>query len=419
MQPVVSALNKSSGLPAKGGPAVTPAPRNTASPFGSRSPFANRAAGPLNSLDEALQFGESRSASDIHFMLNAPLGLRVDGDIVKMKDLPVGEPLINEVLDLLTPEQRRLFLEEGHAADFAINRIDRDMRCHLYKAGGRPALAVRFMRSKIPSMEDVMLPPAFQAIIKEGRPTGLILVTGYTGSGKSTTLAAAIDYLNQHNALNIVTLEQPVEYRYTPAKSLIHQREVGRDVPSFQAGMVDAMREDPDVILIGELRDAETVKAAVSAAETGHLVFGTLHTRNASGTISRIFDVVPADERDQIRTMVASSLLSVLCQRLVPRMNGGRVAAFELLLNCPAVAGAIRENKPGQVGNEIAVKKDMGMIDFDTCLVDYVRKKLITPETAIESSDRPDEIRRRLGMAIRRPGAGAPGAAPAAGGRAP
>jgi twitching motility protein PilT len=257
------------------------------------------------------------------------------------------------------------------------------------------------MRSHIPAMDDVMLPAAFQRIIKEGRPTGLILVTGYTGSGKSTTLAAAIDWLNHNSDLHIVTLEHPVEYRYKSVRSVIRQREVGRDVVSFGAGMVDAMREDPDVILIGELRDAETVKAAVSAAETGHLVFGTLHTRTAASTISRILDVIPADERDQVRTMVASSLLMVIGQRLIARVGGGRVAAFELLLNCPAVAGAIRENKPGQIANEIAVKKDMGMMDFDTCLIDYVRKKLVTADTAIATSDKPDEIRKRLGLNLR------------------
>ena len=350
----------------------------------------------MDTLEQVVEYGLGRHASDVHLCLDEAVALRIDGDIVKCPEVKTPKAFFDNLLARLQPAQRTAFLEQAHAADFAINCAGQDMRCHLFLAGAKPVLAIRFMRGRIPSMDDVMLPAAFQKIIKEGRPTGLILVTGYTGSGKSTTLAAAIDWLNQNSDLHIVTLEHPVEYRYKSVRSVIRQREVGRD-----AGMVDAMREDPDVILIGELRDAETVKAAVSAAETGHLVFGTLHTRTAASTISRILDVIPADERDQVRTMVASSLLMVIGQRLIARVGGGRVAAFELLLNCPAVAGAIRENKPGQIANEIAVKKDMGMIDFDTCLVDYVRKKLITPETAISTSDKPDEIRKRLGLSLR------------------
>lgn len=355
----------------------------------------------FDTLEQVVEYGTGRKASDVHAALDETLSLRLDGDIVRCPGVVTGEAFFKDVYTRLNPAQMKAFNDEAHAADFAVNCAGWDMRCHLFKANAKPVLAIRFMRGRIPSMEDVMLPKAFQEIIRQGRPTGLILVTGYTGSGKSTTLAACLDWINHNAALNIVTLEHPVEYRYKPAQSLIRQREVGRDVESFGQGMVDAMREDPDVILIGELRDAETVKAAVSAAETGHLVFGTLHTRTAGSTISRILDVVPSDERDQIRTMVASSLLAVIGQRLISRIGGGRVAAFELLLNCPAVAGAIRENKPGQIANEIAVKKDMGMIDFDTCLVDYVRKKLITPETAMESSDRPEEIRKRLGLSTR------------------
>ncbi|WP_068770408.1 PilT/PilU family type 4a pilus ATPase [Termitidicoccus mucosus] len=355
----------------------------------------------MDTLEQVVEYGLGRHASDVHVCLDEAVALRVDGDIVKFPEARTPKAFFDNLLSRLQPAQRTAFVEQAHAADFAMNCAGQDMRCHLFHAGGKPVLAIRFMRSRIPTMDDVMLPAAFQKVIKEGRPTGLILVTGYTGSGKSTTLAAAIDWLNQNSDLHIVTLEHPVEYRYKSVRSVIRQREVGRDVVSFGAGMVDAMREDPDVILIGELRDAETVKAAVSAAETGHLVFGTLHTRTAASTISRILDVIPADERDQVRTMVASSLLMVIGQRLIARVGGGRVAAFELLLNCPAVAGAIRENKPGQIANEIAVKKDMGMIDFDTCLVDYVRKKLVTPETAISTSDKPDEIRKRLGLSLR------------------
>lgn len=365
----------------------------------------------MDTLEQVVVYATGRKASDVHIGMGESIALRLDGEVTPCPGLVAGDAFFEDISKYLTRSQHKNFQEESLAADFAVNCAGWDMRCHLYKANAKPVLAIRFMRGKIPSMEDVMLPKAFQDIIRQGRPTGLILVTGYTGSGKSTTLAACLDWINQNNSLHIITLEHPVEYRYTPAKSIIRQREVGRDVQSFKHGMVDAMREDPDVILIGELRDAETVKAAVSAAETGHLVFGTLHTRTAGSTISRILDVVPADERDQVRTMVASSLLAVIGQRLISRIGGGRVAAFELLLNCPAVAGAIRENKPGQIANEIAVKKDMGMVDFDTCLVEYVRKKLVTPETAIETSDRPDEIRKRLGITLAKPNSLAVGAA--------
>lgn len=348
-------------------------------------------------LDQILEFAQTKKASDVHISVGDPLSVRADGEIVKFPTI-IGPEVFAELDPLLTVEQKRQFEEQAHAVDFAMRRVNRDMRCHLYKTNGKSALALRFMQEKIPTMEEIMLPAAYQQIIREGRPTGLILVTGYTGSGKSTTLAASIDWLNHNSALNIVTLEHPIEYRYHSDKALIRQREIGRDVPTFLDGMVDAMREDPDVILIGELRDAQTVKAAVSAAETGHLVFGTLHTRTAASTISRIFDLVPADERDQIRTMVASSLLAVIGQRLISRVGGGRVAAFELLVNCPAVSGAIRENKPGQISNEIAVKKDLGMIDFDTSLTNLVRQQLITSETAISSSDHPEEIKKRVGL---------------------
>lgn len=355
----------------------------------------------MDTLEQVVVYATGRKASDVHAGLDEAIALRLDGEVTPCPGLIAGSVFFEDIYKRLTPSQLKNFQEEALAADFAVNCAGWDMRCHLFKANAKPVLAIRFMRGKIPTMEDVMLPKAFQEIIRQGRPTGLILVTGYTGSGKSTTLAACLDWINHNSALNIITLEHPVEYRYKPAMSIIRQREVGRDVQSFGHGMVDAMREDPDVILIGELRDAETVKAAVSAAETGHLVFGTLHTRTAGSTISRILDVVPSDERDQVRTMVASSLLAVIGQRLISRIGGGRVAAFELLLNCPAVAGAIRENKPGQIANEISVKKDMGMVDFDSCLIDYVRKKLITPETAIATSDRPDEIRKRLGISMR------------------
>ncbi len=347
---------------------------------------------------ELINIGLQKDASDVHLCEGDPLVLRVDGVVSKFPEYPVTKENLDEVVDSwITVAQRKGFVESMHAVDFATNIDGQDMRCHMFLSGGKRCIAIRFMRAKIPTMDDLMLPKAFQQIIKDGRPTGLILVTGYTGSGKSTTLAASLNWLNQNEPLNIVTLEHPIEYRYKQEKSIIRQREVGRDVHDFNAGMVDAMREDPDVILIGELRDAETVKAAVSAAETGHLVFGTLHTRTAASTISRIFDVVPADERDQIRTMVASSLLAVIGQRLVPKISGGRVAVFELMVNCPAVAGAIRENRPGQLANEIAVKKELGMIDFDTCLLNYVRDKVITPEDAIATSDRPDELKKRLG----------------------
>jgi twitching motility protein PilT len=385
------------------------------------SPSANAASDNIATfqrLDELVAFATRRNASDVHVCLGEPVVLRIDGDVRIFPGI-TDEVFFSSIFALLTVEQRTSFSDKSLAADFATHCGGLDMRCHLFKANTKPILAIRFMRGKIPTMDEIMLPAAFQSIIKQGRPTGMILVTGYTGSGKSTTLAAVIEWINRNNALHIVTLEHPVEYRYSNAKSVIRQREVGRDVVSFSHGMVDAMREDPDVILIGELRDAETVKAAVSAAETGHLVFGTLHTRTAGSTISRILDVVPSDERDQIRTMVASSLLAVLGQRLVPRIGGGRVGVFELLLNCPSVAGAIRENKPGQIANEIAVKKEMGMVDFDTSLINLSRSNLITQECAIETSDRPDEIRKRLGLSLRPAGVAPPmGAASASFGKA-
>jgi len=289
----------------------------------------------------------------------------------------------NLVMSMMSEEQRGL-INQGKDVDMCFT-MDNGwrQRVNVFRQQKHLTCVMRIINDKIPTFEELNLPEVLRELVRE--PRGLILVTGPTGSGKSTTLAAMVDYINSNYARHILTAEDPVEYVYTPKKSLIHQRDVGVDVASFESALRSAMREDPDVILIGEMRDYETISAAVTAAETGHLVLSTLHTTGAASTIDRIIDVFPPHNQQQIRTQLASVLKGVVTQTLVPTANGqGRVAAFEIMIGTDAVLNLIRENKGHQLNSTIQTGSKAGMILLDTYLATLVRNGTIKMNDALE-----------------------------------
>ena len=354
-------------------------------------------------------YGLQRGASDWHFAAGEPLSLRISGAMCRCDgrdgaaDFPISASEIEALMRNHVPENLRGAFCEGQGSHldtsdvmlgerfrFHFEWITTPTGLHL------PSVVLRHIPSELPEMEDLGLPAGYQKLIHALPPHGLILVTGASGSGKTTTLAASINYLNHHMAGKISTLEAPVEFVHRSAKSLVVHRSVGIDVPSFQKGIEAAMRSDPDVILVGEMRDHDTISAALSAAETGHVVFASLHTNTAAGALSRILDAVPEGTRDQCRSMLAASLRAVLAQRLVPKIEGGRVGAFEFMANTPAVASQIRENKLGQLRGIIKTGKDHHMVSLDQSLKRLVVEKKITRETALDFADNRAELEQDL-----------------------
>jgi twitching motility protein PilT len=264
-------------------------------------------------------------------------------------------------------------------------------RVNIYRQQGALTAAIRVINTDTPTFEQLQLPEVLRDLTKE--PRGLVLITGPTGSGKSTTLAAMIDYINKNRACHILTVEDPVEYVYKQNKSFIHQRDIGTDIDTFASALRSAMREDPDVILVGEMRDYETISAAITAAETGHLVLSTLHTTGAAATIDRIIDVFPPHNQQQIRTQLASTIKGVITQTLLPKASGtGRVAAFEIMLGSDAILNLIRESKGHQINSTIQMSGKQGMVLLDNCLADLVRKGAVKIEHAREKANDKEEF---------------------------
>jgi twitching motility protein PilT len=284
------------------------------------------------------------------------------------------------IYDIMLDSQRKEF-EERLAADFAfeIASVAR-FRVNAYNQARGPAAAFRTIPTEVLSLEDINAPPIFRTLSEKHR--GLVLVTGPTGSGKSTTLAAMVDYVNHSKKGHILTIEDPIEFVHQSHNCLINQREVGRHTQSFNNALRSALREDPDVVLVGEMRDQETISLALTAAETGHLVFGTLHTSSAAKTIDRIIDVFPAGEKEMVRAMLSESLEGVIAQRLLKKPEGGRVAAYEIMVGTPAIRNLIREAKVPQIYGMIQTGRDAGMVTMDQSLDDLVSRNLVTRETA-------------------------------------
>jgi twitching motility protein PilT len=334
-------------------------------------------------IDELLHLVVQTKASDLHIAVGLPPVLRVDGEL-KQAPYEAYTPNISQrmVYDILTDEQIQKF-ESTYELDFsyALGRTSR-FRVNVFRDKGTVASAFRVIPTKIPTLQDLGLPPVIEKLTHLKR--GLILVTGPTGSGKSTTLAAMINAINATRSEHIITIEDPIEYLHNHKMSVINQRELGQDTKTFPNALRAALREDPDVILVGEMRDLETMQMAVSSAETGHLVFATLHTNSAASTVDRIVDSFPPGQQEQIRLQLSNNIQAVLCQQLLPRASGtGRVCSQEIMIASPAIRNLIREAKAHQITSMIQTSGQMGMQTMDMCLRDQYMKGLITREMAL------------------------------------
>ena len=345
---------------------------------------------------EIIHTAVDQGASDVHLTVGLPPIYRVDGDLVNASDAILKDEDVQAVAAELATEKQLDELKETGEVDFAVS-YDGEirMRCNAFHQQGHTALALRILPLKIPTMESLELGPIF--VEQAEKPRGLVLLTGPTGSGKSSTLAAMLDHINHHRRRHIITLENPIEFVYTPDKCIINQREVGDDTGSFAAGLRAALRQDPDVILVGEMRDLETISTAITAAETGHLVFGTLHTKGAANTIDRIIDVFPPEQQEQVRIQLADVLECAVAKTLLPRVGGGRVAAYEILVATPAVRSLIRQNKSFQITSAMQTGKRQGMQLLDDALADLVRAGQITVDTALAVANDPATLRNQLG----------------------
>lgn len=332
-------------------------------------------------IAELLTFTVKNKSSDLHLSAGLPPMIRVDGDLRKLNVPPLEhKEVIKIVYDIMNDKQRKEY-EEHLEIDFSFEMANiARFRVNAFNQSRGAAAVFRTIPSKILTIDDLNLPPIFTEMAS--LPKGLVLVTGPTGSGKSTTLAAMVDYVNATRYDHILTIEDPIEFIHTANKSLVNQREVHRDTYSFSAALRSALREDPDVILVGELRDLETIRLALTAAETGHLVFGTLHTSSASKTINRIIDVFPGDEKAMVRTMLSESLQAVVAQTLLKKIGGGRVAALEIMICNAAIRNLIREDKVAQMYSAIQTGQAQGMITLDQHLVQLVEQNLISRQAA-------------------------------------
>lgn len=344
-------------------------------------------------LEEARDLG----CSDVHFTAGLPPIVRLHSAIRKLSGYPdCTEPLIVNIINQITSIKHKNQISKGLDTDFSYtSATGYRHRVNVYRQRGYHAVAIRLLRDDIPTLSDLNLP----AILGEFamRPRGLILVTGPTGSGKSTTLAAMIDFINRQKNCHIITVEDPIEYVHTHKQAMVNQREIGADVDSFAGSLRAALREDPDVILVGEMRDFETINAAVTAAETGHLVLSTLHTTGAAETINRIIDVYPPHSQGQIRSQLASNIVGIISQTLVPTLDGkGRCAAMEILVRTDAVGSQIREGKIYQIPSTIATGKKEGMFTLDQDLARLVRMGKISEDVGRERCQDPTEFRRYL-----------------------
>lgn len=340
-------------------------------------------------ITELLAFAAKQGASDVHLSGGLPPMIRVDGDVRKIKLPALSHKEVHGlVYDIMSDSQRKSY-EEHLESDFSfeVPGVSR-FRVNVFVQNRGAAAVFRTIPTVVPTMEQLGMGQVFKDIAN--KPRGLCLVTGPTGSGKSTTLSAMIDYINDNKAEHILTIEDPIEFVYESKKCLINQREVHRDTHSFNNALRSALREDPDVILVGEMRDLETIRLALTAAETGHLVFGTLHTTSAPKTIDRLIDVFPAEEKSVVRSMLSESLQAVISQALIKKEGGGRVAAHEIMLATPAIRNLIREDKVAQMVSAIQTGGGIGMQTLDSCLKQLVAKRVISKENAKQKATNPD-----------------------------
>jgi len=336
-------------------------------------------------ITELLAFSVQHKASDLHLSSGVSPMIRVDGDVRRINIPALADKDVNSlVYDIMNDNQRKDY-EQNLEVDFSfeVPNLAR-FRVNAFNSNRGPAAVFRTIPSEVLTLDDLGAPDIFKTI--SDTPRGLVLVTGPTGSGKSTTLAAMVDYINQNKHHHILTIEDPIEFVHDNKLSLINQREVHRDTHSFSNALRSALREDPDVILVGELRDLETIRLAMTAAETGHLVFGTLHTTSAPKTIDRIIDVFPGEEKSMVRSMLSESLRAVISQTLLKKIGGGRVAAHEIMIAVPAIRNLIREDKIAQMYSSIQTGASVGMQTMDQCLTNLVNRGVITNTAAKEKA---------------------------------
>jgi len=346
-------------------------------------------------IDKLLHAVVKQGASDLHLSVGQPPVLRIHGHMQRLKTKSLEPEDTLALMKSITPERCVKEFQERGGTDFGFAFGDMArFRVSVFRQKGHVGMVLRQIPVNMMSMEDLGLPQVLRRLIL--RPRGLLLVTGPTGSGKTTSLAAMVDYININVDHHIITIEDPIEFYHTHKKSTVNQREVGVDVMSFSDAIRGALRQDPDVILVGEMRDLETIETAITAAETGHVVFGTLHTSSAGSTINRIIDVFPTNQQDQIRTQLASSIIGVLSQQLLPRVGGGRIAAFEVLVVTPAIANLVRENKIFRITSSIQTGAKHGMQLLDDHLFHLWRENLVTKEDAMIKSNVPEELSRRI-----------------------
>jgi twitching motility protein PilT len=336
-------------------------------------------------ITELLAFSVKNNASDLHLSAGLPPIIRVDGEMRKLNIPALEHKEVHALIFEIMNDKQRKDYEQNLEADFSFEVKDLSrFRVNAFIQNRGAAAVLRTIPSKILSLDELAAPQIFKDIINQ--PTGLILVTGATGSGKSTTLAAMVDHINRTKREHILTIEDPIEFVHENKSCLVNQREVHKDTHSFGNALRSALREDPDIILVGELRDLETIRLAISAAETGHLVFATLHTNSAPKTIDRLIDVFPAAEKSMIRSMLSESLRAVISQTLLTKVGGGRVAAHEIMLGVPAIRNLIREDKVPQMYSVIQTGQQHGMQTMDQCLQNLVSQGVITPQDAAAKS---------------------------------
>ncbi len=349
----------------------------------------------MPTLPELLRIAVERGASDLHMVADRPPTLRIAQELVPAVAEPLTAAEVAAAAQALLPAHLRERFHTQREADFShmepgVGRF----RVNVFLATGTYAISLRHVKDRVPSFEELHLPPQIQSLAMF--PRGIVLAAGTTGCGKSTTLAAIIEHINAHLVRRIVTIEDPIEYLFQPKRSLISQREVGIDTQSFHAALKHVLRQDPDVIMIGEMRDAESFVAALSAAQTGHLVFSTLHTGTASQAIPRILDFFPATERDSIRMALADNLRAVFCQRLVPASDGGVRPAVEILISTPTVRKLIEQNRLDKLPAAIETGTEDGMQTFNQSLYALIRAGAVTEEVALRYASNPEALRMNL-----------------------
>jgi twitching motility protein PilT len=351
-------------------------------------------------IDKLLETVVKEGASDLHITTGQPPCVRRHGRLVRLETKVLGPEDTTGLMKSITPERNQQELQEVGGTDFGFAYGEKArFRVSVFKQRGHIAMVLRQIPREFLTFEQLGLPLAVKDVIT--RPRGLFLVTGPTGSGKTTSLASMINWLNNNHDHHIITIEDPIEYYHQHKKSMINQREVGVDVPSFPEALRRVLRMDPDVILVGEMRDLETISAAISAAETGHVVFGTLHTTGAQGTVDRIIDVFPTNQQEQIRTQLSTSIIGILSQALLPRKPKGLVAAYEMLVVTPAIANLIRENKTYRINSSIQTGRKYGMQLLDDALFNLWKNGLVEEQDIVMKSNHPGELKARLERAKR------------------